>query len=177
MTQPDTAVLVAGPEWWGDPSVTPEGRPVRLDDARDRSARRSVSDLELEALTAIVDGLPDGCLVLHTGGRGAGSVAGRAAGRRRLPVSAWPPFPGEQSQRRRALAVTAALVGLAAAGWAVKAVIAVNEAGEEEPELAELVDLLRSHNVFVRYVAAADAPSLAPPEPAAEDPDEAEPDA
>ena len=173
MTTPDTAVLIDGPSWWGDPSVTPEGRPVRLDDAADRSARRSVSDLEIEALEAVVAALPDGCLVLHTGGRGAGTAAGRAAGRRRLPVSAWPPFPGEHGPRRRTLAVTAALTGLAAAGWAVKAVVAVPESGEEEPEQAELVDLLRSHNVFVRYVAAADAPSLVP----AEEPDEAEPDA
>lgn len=160
---PDTAVLIDGPDWWGDPSVTPEGRPVRPENAADRSTRRSAANLEREALEAAVAALPAGCLVLHTAGRGAGALAGAAASRSRLPVAAWPPFPNEDGIWPRNRAVVAALVGLAAAGWLVKAIIAVPDGDDDAvPDQHELVDLLRSHAVHVRYISPADAPSLAP---------------
>ncbi len=155
----DTACIIDGPEWWGDPSTTPEGRPVRLEDAAERSGRREGAQAERAALEAAVGALPPDCLVLHTAGRGAGACAATFAARQRRPVSAWPAFPGGDGVWPRNRALTAALVGLRESGWAVKALIFGPDHGVC-PDQRELADLLRSHAIPVRSI----VPYIAPPE-------------
>lgn len=166
----DTACIIDGPEWWGDPSTTPEGRPVRLDDASERSGRREQAQAERAALEAAVAALPPDCLVLHTAGRGAGACAATVVSRQSRPVSAWPAFPGGDGVWPRNRALAAAAVGLREGGWAVKALIFGPDHGVC-PDQRELADLLRSHRVPVRSIV-----PLAPesePEPAAVEEDSA----
>lgn len=156
-------VLIDGPEWWGDSSMSPENRPVRLERAADRVERRTTATAERKAVEAIVGGLPDGCLVIHTSGRGASATASAAAARRGLPTAAWPAWPGRPNTDRND-AVVAALIGLRAEGHPVKAVLfgpGVGHAADQN----ELVTRLRQHRIFVRIEG-----RFVEPEPPVEDP-------
>lgn len=165
---PDAAVVIDGPDWWGDPSVTPDGLPVRLNDRAQRSARRDAAAAEREILGLVVADLPAGCLVLHTAGRGVGAILSGFVSLRDLPVAAWPVPPVEGGARFRNRALAAAAAGLAQHGWLVKAVIFQPD-GPGAWEQNELDDLLRSASVFVRTVRPSDLEALRPPPP--EDPE------
>lgn len=171
-----TAVVIDGPEWWGDPSVAPDGRPVRLEDPKARKARRDAVADERAILAAVMGELPDDCLVIHTSGRGAGAMAAGIAAVRRMPVAAWPPFPSEDGIRIRNFALAAAVAGLAQSGWLVKAIIAYPDTDSATArDQQELSDLLRNSSIFVRSIQPSDAAALIEPDEETEPSPEAEP--
>lgn len=147
------ACLIDGPDWWGDPSMSPHGRPVPLEDASERAERRMSAEVERDALEVAVAALPDGCLVIHTAGRGAGALAGSEAFRRGLPLASWPPWHGPNGVGDRNVAIVAALVGLRDSGWTVKAIVAYTP-DAACPDQHELADLVRSHGIHVRFLTA-----------------------
>lgn len=142
-----TAVVVDGPDWWADPSTMPDGSPVPYELAAVVAVRREEAEAEWEALRAAVAALPQGCLVMHTAGRGAAALAAADADRLGLPQTAWPSAADRVSIAARDRALVAALVGLRDAGWLVKALLAGNSG--DAPRLA---DLLCRERVYVHVV-------------------------
>lgn len=139
---PERYVAVCyGPSWWGDPTVDPAGHPVRLEDEQVRTARAVSAGAERAGIVRKVDALPDGCVVVHTASRGAGELFAAAAAGRQLPTIAAPPWPVLDQSERDALLIDVA-VGLKAAGWLVKGLVAQPDEQPYDGHVAALADTL-----------------------------------
>ena len=130
------AVVVTGPEWWGDPTLKPDGKPVMIERVEERREHFARAAAETAGAHLAIDELPEDCMVIYVAGRGAVTRFSEAASRRRLPLAIVP-----------ADAIVDVVVGLGLRGWRLK-VLCAN--GDEKLDRLSLA--LRAEAVFVKAV-------------------------
>lgn len=141
----ETAVICVGPRWWGDPTIDVDDRPADLDKADVRARRREGSAAEIRGVTDEILGLPDGCVMIHTGSRGAAQCFATAGARSKMPMIAVDPR-----------FIVDVVLGLRHQGWRLKVLVASRSASGDE-----VASRLHEEKIFVKMV----HPWTAPPEP------------
>lgn len=146
-----TAALVAGPTWWGHRWTTRTGQSIPLRDSQTlREQRAAESILETQGLLTALESLPETCVLILPGTRGAARLAATWASERHrqtLPV----PHLGDGTWTLAVDVVT----GLVSAGYACKALLCTHDG--PVPGLADL----KAAGLFVRLI----LPAVPEPEP------------
>lgn len=175
---PKRVAICYGPSWWGDPTVDPAGRPLRLEDPTIRRDRAEAAAAERAGIVEKLSLLPAGCLIVHTASRGAGELFATVANGLGLPAAAWPAWPSLGGVALRDDALVDLAVGLDHLEWGVKGITAQPES---QPYMGVTADLSDTLNFGIALAEAGfkvgSAHPFFPPEPEPDTDPPADPEA